>query len=199
MKQVLISISLFILALNGFGQAIYMELGNRQLNDQEFVAAEKTFREAIKFDSSNLIFQNQLALCLVKQKKHSEAQKILDKVLSIDSSNAAALWYSGTNNFLDNKADLRTAIIYFEKVLPQFNEAQGQYFSANWFIGRAYQILLQSNGLTYGEVSRMIDCYSTYLRLQPNANDAASIAAYVERIKNSRPPDSVKKWVNKQR
>lgn len=47
-----------------------------------------------------------------------------------------ALWYSGTNNYLDKSADLRTAIKYFEKVLPLLKEIQGQYYSANWFIGR---------------------------------------------------------------
>jgi len=137
-------------------------------------------------------------LSLIKQKKHVEAQKLLDKVLAVDSNNIGALWYAGTNNYLDKSADLRTAIKYFEKVLPLLKETQGQYYSANWFIGRSYQVLLQSDGLTYNEVSRMLQCYETYVRLQPNANDAAKISAYVQHIKSIRPSDNVKKWINKQ-
>ena len=76
-------------------------------------------------------------------------------------------------------------------------ETQGQYYSANWFIGRSYQVLLQSDGLTYDEVSRMLQCYETYVQLQPNANDAAKISAYVQHIKDIRPSDNVKKWINK--
>jgi len=57
--------------------------------------------------------------------------------------------------------------------------------------------LLQSDGLTYNEVSRMLDCYSTYVRLQPTANDTAKISRFVQHIKNIRPPDNVKKWINK--
>jgi tetratricopeptide (TPR) repeat protein len=197
MKQFLITSLLLILFHCSFGQTNYLNKGNHQLNEGEFVAAEQTFRDAIKSDSSNLVYQNQLALALIEQKKHIEAQKILDMVLSKDPKNLGALWYAGTNNFLDNHADLRTAIQYFEKVLPLLKENQPQYYSANWFIGRSYQILLQSDGLTYHEVSRMLDCYSIYLRLQPNAEDAANISFYVRHIKDIRPPDNVGKWMNK--
>ena len=196
MKQLLISILFLFLVNTSFGQTNYLNKGNQQLNDEDFVGAEQTFRDAITTDSSNLIYQNQLALSLLKQKKHSEAQKILDKVLTIDRANIGALWYAGTNNYLDKKSNLRIAIEYFERVLPLLRETQGQYYSANWFIGRSYQVLLQSDGLTYGEVSRMLECYTTYVRLQPNANDAAKISTYVQHIKNIRPPDNVKKWIN---
>jgi len=196
MKQIILT-TLLIIASNAYGQTNYLDKGNQQLNDNDFVAAEQTFRDAIKSDSSNLIYQNQLALSLMKQKKHSEAQKILDKVLLLDSTNIGALWYAGTNNYLDKTSDLRIAVNYFEKVLPLLNESQGQYYSANWFIGRSYQVLLQSDGLTYDEVSRMLECYSTYIKLQPNANDAGKISAFVQHIKDIRPPDNVKKWINK--
>jgi tetratricopeptide (TPR) repeat protein len=196
-KQLLITTLLFILVSNSFGQTSYLDKGNQQLNDNDFVAAEQTFREAIRSDSTNLIYQNQLALSLVKQKKHGEAQKILDKVLAVDSINIGALWYAGTNSYLNKSADLRTAIKYFEKVLPLLKETQGQYYSANWFIGRSYQVLLQSDGLAYDEVSRMLQCYETYVRFQPNANDTAKISAFIQHIKDIRPPDNVEKWINK--
>ena len=197
MKQFLVTTLLFILVNNSYGQNNYLDKGNQQLKDNDFVAAEQTFRDAIKSDSSNLIYQNQLALSLMKQKKHSNAQKLLDKILLLDSTNIGALWYAGTNNYLDKNSDLRLAIKYFEKVLPLLNESQGQYFSANWFIGKSYQVLLQSDGLTYDEVSRMLECFSTYVRLQPNANDAAKISVFVQHIKEIRPPINVKKWINK--
>jgi tetratricopeptide (TPR) repeat protein len=197
MKQPLLTLLLFLLISNSFGQTNYLDKGNQQLNDNDFVAAEQTFRDAIKSDSSNLIFQNQLALCLIKQKKHNEAQKILDRIILLDSTNIGALWYAGTNNYLDKNSDLRTAIKYFEKVISLLNETQGQYYSANWFIGRSYQILLQSDGLTYNEVSRMLECYSTYVRLQPTANDATKISEYIQYIKKIRPPENVEKWINK--
>ena|SRR5687768_2729113 len=140
MKQVVTTILLFFLAQSSFGQTNYLDKGNQQLGDENFVGAERTFREAIKSDTANLVYQNQLALSLSKQKKHRDAQEILDKVLATDSTNIGALWYAGTNNYSDKNSDLRTAIKYFEKVLPLLEEGQGQYYSANWFIGRSYQI-----------------------------------------------------------
>jgi hypothetical protein len=83
------------------------------------------------------------------------------------------------------------------KSVASFKRKSGSYYSANWFIGRSYQILLQSDGLTYLEVSRMLDCYSIYLRLQPHADDALSISSYVRHIKSIRPSDNVEKWINK--
>jgi tetratricopeptide (TPR) repeat protein len=179
-----------------FSQVNYLEIGNQYLNDEKYSEAEKTFIAAIGSDSNNLVYQCQLALSLIEQDKHKEAQKVIDHVLLKDSNNVGALWYGGMNNFQDKKGDLRIAVFYFEKAMPHLNEKQGQYYSANWFIGRSYQILLQSDGLTYNEVSRMLECYSIYLRLQPNADDASKIAAFVKHIKEIRPSDNVKKWVN---
>ena len=60
MKQLLITTLLFILVSNSYGQTNYLDKGNQQLNDDDFVAAEQTFRDAIKSDRSNLIYQNNL-------------------------------------------------------------------------------------------------------------------------------------------
>ena len=131
MKQFIITIFFFLFVQCSFGQTNYLDKGNQQLNNKDFIGAEQTFLDAIKSDSTKLIYQNQLALSLIKQERHNEAQKILNKILSVDSFNVGALWYTGTNKYLDKSADLRQAIKYFEKVLPLLNEKQGQYYSAN--------------------------------------------------------------------
>jgi len=124
-------------------------------------------------------------------------KELLDKFLTVDSMDVGTLMFAGINSFSDKNPDLRTAIKYFEKALPLLKETESKYYSANWYIGRSYQILLQSDGLTYDEVSRMLVCYSIYLRLQPNAEDAAKISTYIQYIKDIRPPENVKKWINK--
>jgi len=179
-----------------FSQVNYLEKGNQYLNDEKYSQAEQTFRTAIESDSNNLVYQCQLALALIEQDKHRDAQKVINRVLLKDSNNVGALWYGGINNFKDENGDLRIAVSYFEKSMSHLNPKQGQYYSANWFIGRSYQILLQSDGLSYNEVSRMLECYSIYLRLQPDAKDASQISAFVNHIKEVRPSDNVEKWVN---
>jgi tetratricopeptide (TPR) repeat protein len=175
-------------------QTNYMEKGNQYIGQGNFVEAEKIFRQAVKAEPSNLDYQSQLAFTLSQQKKHAEAESILVKVLATDSTHLGALWYAGINNFEDDKADLRKAISYFERALKYLDKESGQYFSAHWLIGRAYRILLRDDGLSYGEASRMIEALSTYVKLQPDADDAGEITSFIAKVKEKRPPENVKKW-----
>jgi tetratricopeptide (TPR) repeat protein len=186
---------LVMLAHAASGQTEYLHTGNQYLNEKRYDEAEQTFREAIKSDTSNLIYQCQLALALLSQSKYNDAQVTLNNVLSKDSANIGALWYAGLNNFNNKNADLRIAIGYFEKALTFLQEQQNQYYAANWYIGRSLHLLLQKDGITYDETSRLIEAYATYLRMQPNAKDADSIKEFLERVKRKRPPSNVMMWV----
>lgn len=195
MKKIIFLTPLFFCILSAaLGQDNYLESGNKFLNDGEFDKAEKTFREGIKFDSSNLVYQCQLGLTLIQQKKYTDAKITLDKILEKDSSNVAAIWYSGIGNFKNEQ--YKEAISCFEKALWVFDKKSGQYYTANWFIGKSYSMLLKTDGLSYQETDRMFECYEEYLRLQPNANDAAKIREYVDRKKKRRPPSNVLKWID---
>ncbi len=191
-KTTLIILFLVTTFLPTFAQDTFLEKGNSYLNNKEFDKAEQTFREAIKSDTTNLIYQCQLGLTLIQAKKFNDGEQVLNKVLNIDSNNVAAIWYSGIGNFYN--AEDRQAINRFEKTLTLVDKNSGQYYSANWFIGKCYSNLLKTEGLTYTEVDRMFECYEEYLRLQPNAEDATKIREYVERKKKRRPPSNVKVW-----
>lgn len=193
-KTIITTLIFFATFLSTFGQDRYLDDGNAFLNNDKFVKAEKVFRDAIKSDSTNLIYQCQLGLTLIQQKKYSDAEIILDKILRTDSNNVAAIWYSGIGNF-QNGQD-KKAIIRFEKALTFLDKNSEQYYSANWFVGKSYSILLKTNGLSYQETDRMFQCYEDYLRLQPNADDAANIREYVDRKKQRRPTSKVIKWVD---
>lgn len=195
MKKIILPIILFLTAiLTTFGQDKYLNEGNNFLNSGEFDKAEKTFRDGIKSDSKNLIYQCQLGLTLIEQNKYSKAEIILNKVLKADSNNVAAIWYSGIGNFKSGQD--RKAIYCFEKALIFFDKNSGQYFGANWYIGKCYSILLRTEGLSYKETDRMFECYEEYLRLQPNAEDAPQIKEYVARKKKRRPTSNVLKWLD---
>lgn len=184
----------FSTVLTAFGQDNFLDEGNSYLNNGQFDKAEQIFRDGIKDDPYNLILQCQLGLSLVQQKKYVDAEKVLNKILYLDSNNVAAIWYSGIGNFYAGLD--RQAITRFEKALTLLDNNSGQYFSANWFIGKCYSNLLKTEGLTYDETDRMFDCYREYLKLQPNAEDANEIREYIERKMKRRPPSNVKKWVD---
>ena len=188
--------TLFILTFTfcSYAQVDYLDEGNSYLNSGEFEKAKETFEAGIKAEPDNLIYQCQLGLTLIQQKEFKAAEQTLEKVLIIDSTNVAAIWYSGIGNFKGGQE--RNAIERFEKALTLLDENSGQYFSANWFIGKSFSVLLSTEGLTYDETNRMFECYEEYLRLQPNADDAEKIREYVKIKMKRRPSDNVKLWVD---
>ncbi|RZM12954.1 MAG: hypothetical protein EOO88_44995 [Pedobacter sp.] len=174
----------------------FLSIGNEQIELQDFKAAEKTFRAAIAYDSSNLIYQNQLALVLLSVGRHKAARDILTRVLFKDSMNVGALWYGGLSAFTDSAGDFREAVYYFTRVVSLVGKDSPQFFSAHWFIGKSYQNLLILDGLTYDEVSTMLASYTLYLKLQPDAPDFEKVSTFVQHIAKIRPSSNVKKWVN---
>jgi tetratricopeptide (TPR) repeat protein len=195
-KQHLIYFVLLTLttAINSYGQVNYLQVGNTYLNNNQLDKAERTFRKGIKAEPGNLIYQCQLGLSLIKQEKYNEAEEILNKVLDADSTNIGANWYSGIGAFKSGKD--RKAIQHFERALSLLDINSGQYYSANWYIGKSYSILLKTEGLTYKETDRMFECYEEYLRLQPDAKDSEQIREYVDRKKKRRPSENVIKWID---
>jgi tetratricopeptide (TPR) repeat protein len=193
-KIILTTLLIVTTVLTTFAQDTFLDKGNSYLNSEQYDKAEQTFREAIKSDTTNLIYQCQLGLALIQTKKYADGEAVLTKALKTDPTNVAAIWYSGIGNFYN--AQDRQAVVRFEKALTLLDKKSGQYYSANWFIGKSYSNLLKTDGLTYTETDRMFECYEEYLRLQPNAEDASKIKEYVERKKKRRPPSNVKVWVD---
>ena len=193
-KITLTTLLLVTTVLKIFAQDAFLDKGNSYLENKQFDKAEQTFRAAIKSDSTNLIYQCQLGLTLIQAKKYSDGEQVLKQVLKTDSNNVAAIWYSGIGNFYNAKD--KEAINRFENALTLLDKKSGQYYSANWFIGKCYSNLLKTDGLTYTETDRMFECYEEYLRLQPNAEDAQKIREYVERKKKRRPSSNVKVWMD---
>jgi len=52
------------------------------LRKEDYVQAEKTFREVLRTQSDNRTAQRNIALCLFKQERYEEAQQILNSILS---------------------------------------------------------------------------------------------------------------------
>ena len=193
-KALLVCTLIFINLCTALGQETYLGKGNAFLNSGDFDGAEKVFREGINADPNDLILQCQLGLTLIEKEKYEDAQLILAKVLEKEPDNIAAHWYCGVGYFQNGKD--RKAIEDFEKVLPLVDKSRGQYFGCNWYIGKAYRILLRTEGLTYAETDRMFECYEEYLRLQPNAEDSKEIREYVDRKKKRRPGPNVEIWMD---
>lgn len=172
----------------------YLDEGNNLLSENRFVEAEQVFKKALNQEPDNLIFKSQLALALIDQNKNDQAEKVIVEILKVDPLFTAALWYGGINNFSRNRPDFRKAISYFEKSYSLIDKSSGQYFAVNFFIGKSYRNLLYQEGLSYDEVSRMLETYKKYVELQPDAEDTDEIKKFIIKIEQSRPGKNVKRW-----
>lgn len=174
-------------------QRNYLNEGNTLLSQDKNKEAEELFEEAIKSEKGNVVYQTQLGLSLINQGKFNEAEKQLKKVLSKEPNNTGALWYSGINNF-QNAKNFRKAILYFEKAYPLISNTSPQFFAVNFFIAKSYRNLLYTEGLTYDETSRMLETSKEYVRLQPDASDAAQFRSFIKYVEENRFPPNVKIW-----
>ncbi len=177
-----------------FAQTNYFDNGNQLLQEKKFEEAQKMFEAGLQQEPDNIHYKNQIALSLIKQGKNKEAENILEQILETDSLNVATLWYSGLNNFTDKDGNFRKAIYYFEKAYPLIDKNSVQYFAVNFFIGKSYQNLLYSEGITYDETSRILETFKLYTELQPNAEDYQLTADFINYIEDIRPPSNVEKW-----
>lgn len=169
--------------------------GNNFLNSGLLDTAAATFRAGIKAYPSNLLFRNQLALTLIQQKKYTDAQLVLNKVLVKDSNNTAAIWYSGMINFYTKKD--RLAIAKYEKLIGLIDSNSVQYPAINWYIGKCYSNLLTTDGLNYTETNRLIECLEIYTRRLPDAADTPQITEYLAMTRKNRPTATTGRWVQK--
>jgi tetratricopeptide (TPR) repeat protein len=196
MKDSMKKIVLLLLFFSSFAfSQNYLEDGDNLLSENNFFEAENVFRKGINQEPDNLIFKSQLALALMKQNKNNEAEKVIVEILKKDSLFAAALWYGGINNFSKKKPDFRKAISYFEKSYNLIDKNSGQYFGVNFFIGKSYRNLLYTEGLSYDEVSRMLETYKKYIELQPDAEDMNDIKNFIQKVEENRPGKNVGKWM----
>lgn len=171
------------------------ERGNILLSENKFFEAENLFRKALKEEPDNLDFRSQLALALIEQNKNNEAERNIIEVLKKDSLFSAALWYGGLNNFNKEKPDFRKAISYFERFYKLIDANSKQYFAVNFYIGKSYQNLLYTEGLSYDEVSRMLETYKEYVGLETDTEATNRISNFIKKVEENRPGKNVKKWM----
>ena len=192
------------------GQDLHLQRGNDFLARGDFASAERVFREALQKEPGNRVYRAQLGLCLLQQKRHEEAERELQSLLTQYPDDAAASWYLAQNTY--RAGSYREAAGRFRSVLRLLDQRSGQYYSAYWFIGTSWRAVLlrkpadlisaiaggassSEAGLAHAEVDEMVDAYRKYLDLQPQAPDRSAIEQFLAWVSQNRPPVNVRRWI----
>ncbi|MGH2362572.1 MAG: tetratricopeptide repeat protein [bacterium] len=205
-----VTVMCLCLAAASEGQDLRLQRGNDFMAQGDFAAAERLFREALQSEPGNRVYRAQLGLCLMQQKRHEEAERELQTVLTQYPDDVAASWYLAQNKYL--AGSYREAAGRFRSVSRLLDQRSGQYYSAYWFIGTSWRAVLLRKpadltsaivgggssgeaGLAHSEVDEMVDAYRKYLDLQPQAPDRSAIEQFLAWVYKNRPPANVRRWI----
>jgi len=184
---------LLMISSLGYAQTDILEEGEKLFGAGQFQQAEQLFRDGLSQEPDNLNYLSQLGVCLIQQKKYQEADVVLGNVLEKDNTNFSALWYSGVSRYSTKQYE--SALSFFEQAMPLLPKTSPQYPSAYWFVGKSLSGMLKTTGITSAQADKMFESFEEYLKLQPNAQDAAKISAFLEAAKSNRPATIADKWI----
>jgi len=171
--------------------------GNAYMSQKKYALAEQTFRAGVIADSSLHILYTSCAHALLMQKKYAEADSALDEVLKKDANFFGAHWYKGLNYLYWEQDSM--AIISLKKYVAQAIPDNNEYAKAFYYLGRGYENLLISTGLTDSEISEMIAYYQKYCFLAEGHPTTTRILTFIEKVKTQKPINFKGKWVYKEK
>ncbi len=191
-KYILLFIAFTTTCYSVFAQSEELEKGNQLLDADKYEQAEAVYRDALQKYPETTPLQTQLAFALVQQKKYREAEEIILTVLNKEPLDMPANWYGGVMYFYREMP--RKALPRFEKTMRLLKPEMGQYASACWFIGKCYENLLYTEGITQKETKRMIEVLEFFLQVRPNAVEAKEVKEFLDKVEEQRPPEIQTLW-----
>src|SRR2546421_1874238 len=125
-------------------QDAFLQRGNGFLARRDFSSAEQVFREALQNDPRNRVYRAQLGLSLLQQKRHEEAERVLQSLLTEYPDDAAGSWYLAQNTYMAGR--YRGAARRLRSVSRVLGPRSGQYYSADWVLGARWRSVLSRKG-----------------------------------------------------
>lgn len=152
----------------------YNEMGVQYLRSNESDLAVTAFGDALKIDPESFPPLINLGMVLVEIKQYAEAEPILRSVIKIDSNSQVAHYFLGQSlanqgKFDEAESALRVAVKGDD---PKMKEAH-----------RILAIIYNSRG----EKNKFASELEAYLRLAPNAPDAAQLKQMIVQARGSEP------------
>lgn len=170
----------------------YYAEGNAYMNQKKFVLAEETFAEGIEVDSSLHILYPSLANAMIMQQKHNPADSVLDVILKKHPNYLGALWFKGLNYFYWDRDSM--SVIYMKAYLKRAKMPNNQVIKGYYYVGRAYEKILRTKGLTQLELSEMIAYYDKFTILGEGHPAANRIKGFIAIVKSKKPANYRGRW-----
>jgi tetratricopeptide (TPR) repeat protein len=195
MKQV-ISILLLVFShqLNAQEGIDLVSLGNKEMNDRNYVKADYYYSLALTKEPQNWNLYTLLGFSKYKQQKYQEADSLFGITIQNDSNSSRAHWNRGLNYIKLKKDSL--CIKHYKKFiqLERYNRPSG-LIDAYKQVGLAYERILRKKGLTTLQIDDMIFHLSQIELMDPYLPDVPLINNFIEKVKRLRPKSQIGLWI----
>lgn len=106
---------------------LFIHLSQAYFMQKEYSKALKHVRTALAFDPENVVYLNQLGICLRNLKQLDEAAKVYNQIIKLDQDNVAALYNKAM--LCDAKNEVQEAIKLLQRAIkkdPEFEAAKNK-------------------------------------------------------------------------
>ena len=171
-----------------------VSLGNKEMNDRNYVKADYYYSLALAKEPRNWNLYTLLGFSKHKQQKYQEADSLYSITIQNDSNSSRAHWNKGLNYIRLKKDSL--CIKHYKKFIQlERNNRPSGLTDAYKQVGIAYERILRKKGLTSGQIDDMIFHLSQLELMDPYLPDVPLINNFIEKIKRLRPKNQNGLWI----
>jgi Tfp pilus assembly protein PilF len=164
----------------------YYTLGMIEMNQEKnFSKAEEYFKLALKKEPKHVMIINSLSICLMKQRKHMEADSFLVLATTYDSSYAPSFWNLGLCN-IQLKRD-SVAVAWFAAFVAHPQSNNMERMRGYWEIIKVYERMLYTTGISASQLEDLRHSIHTFIRLNPDAPEVRVLQQLSEMLDANHP------------
>ena len=171
-----------------------VSLGNKEMNDRNYVKADYYYSLALVKEPQNWNLYTLLGFSKHKQQKYQEADSLYSITIQNDSNSSRAHWNKGLNYIRLKKDSL--CIKHYKKFIQlERNNRPSGLTDAYKQVGIAYERILRKKGLTAVQIDDMIFHLSQLELMDSYLPDVPLINNFIEKIKRLRPKNQNGLWI----
>lgn len=152
---------------------------------RDYLKAEGIYRGWLRTHPEDVHVKQLLSHALINQKKFSEADSMLRRMVEADTSEAGNYWYCGLSAERQLKDSL--AVVHFKKYIRKMANPDNLNVSAWLHIGSAYRRMMHGTGIGQYQFDDMLLCYENYLALNPTDPYSEDLRLFMDDVRSRRP------------
>lgn len=155
------------------------------MRQRQYLKAEGIYRGWLRTHPDDVKVKQLLSHALINQKKFSEADSMLRRLVEADTAEPGNYWYCGLSAERQLKDSL--AVVHFKKYIRKTANPDNLNVSAWLHIGSGYRRMMHTGGISQLQFDDMLLSYENYLLLNPTDPYGGDLRLFMDAVKPRRP------------